>query len=145
VGLDAVPMAAQPPGADAHELMVTYRRRLMSFGTEAGTEVADVRGMGVEVAPAFGFVLARGVVAPGIFVPVAGAEEGLDEEQPANPRMQTSAAMRAALEPKIKSFFSRVESVPTRPGGCEHPVASSRFRRLVPSGGACAGAGWSPQ
>jgi hypothetical protein len=118
----------------------------MSFGTAVGTDVAAVRGMVVEVTPAFGFgvVIAREVVVVRVVDPGAGAEEGLEEEQPAKPRMHRSAAIPAALEPEIKSFFSRGESVPTPLGACEHRGAGCPSRRLVASGGACAFAGWSP-
>jgi hypothetical protein len=131
-GFAADPVADQPPGADAHELMVTYRLRLMSLGTEVGTDVADVRGIVVEAAPSFGVITALFVVGGEVVDLGAGAEECLAEEQLATPRTQTSATTRPALEPEIKSVFSRSEFGATRVMDSDHAARRSPPRWLVP-------------
>ena len=128
----ANPAADHPPAADAQELMVTYRRKLMSLGTEIGTDVADVRGTVVGDAAPLAVVLAaeveRGAVDPG-----AGVEEGLEEEQAATPRRHAVTTRRATLEPDIKTFFSASESLMTRLGDSQRRASRCPRGRPAPS------------
>jgi hypothetical protein len=75
--------------------MATYRRRSITFGTEVGTEVADVCSLVVVVLPGDGVAAVVGTAA--LVGADVGAVECLEDPQPLTPRAVARTATRATV------------------------------------------------
>jgi hypothetical protein len=127
-GFDADPFASQPPGTTAHELIATKRRKSTTLGTELGTEVAEVCGIVVVVAPVdCACEGADVVVAPPELVAGPG-----ELQPPSKPRLITATAATTGRG-GVKSAFSvslpaRRERLRAR-GGWLRPQGAARAAR----------------